>query len=166
MLTPAPFVRAPWRRLPLAAALLTLLYLAACQPAPLELAHQPQAQRWAYADSLSAPFTIADSTRPHRISLRLSLTDDYPFRNLYIRLRLVPPPGARAQSATPELVLQDAFGNWNVERSWRGRYELTTVLNDSARFRPAGAWRLSVVQFTRLDTLPGVAAVSLSIAPH
>ncbi len=145
-------------------ALALLVALSACSQPALELARQPDEARWLYADSLVGSFTVADSTVPHRVVMQLSLTEDYPFRNLYLRLRLQPPTGP-AQVATPEFVLQDAFGNWNVPHSLLRRYELSATLNDSARFRPAGRWTVSVRQYTRLDTLPGVAAVRLTVQP-
>lgn len=144
--------------------LLALLALTACERTTLRSSHQPDGDRWAYADSLVSSFVIDSAAPPQRVRLSLSLTDDYPYRNLYLRLRLLPPRGP-AQTATPELVLQDPYGTWHAERTWRGTYELSTVLNDSATFAP-GPWRLVVQQFTRADTLVGVRAVSLDISPR
>ncbi len=152
------------KRLPVLLAALLLMALTACERVTLRSSHQPDGARWAYADSLVSAFTIDSAAGPQRVRLSLSLTDDYPYRNLYLRLRLVPPRGP-VQTATPELVLQDPYGTWHAERTWGGAYELSTVLNDSATFAP-GPWRLVVQQFTRADTLVGVRSVSLEIRPR
>lgn len=142
-----------------------LVALSSCGGELVRLHHHNAEQRWSVADSLSAEFAVTDSLQPHRLRLNLTLTEDFPYRNLYLRFRLIDPKG-RVQSTTPEFVLQDAYGNWHASRNLAGHYALTAILNDSAVFRPAGAWRLSLMPYTRADTLVGVKEVSFSVEPR
>jgi gliding motility-associated lipoprotein GldH len=146
-------------------ALAVMILLQACTPSLVDTSHSPDDGRWAVGDSLSAGFEVVDTTQAYRLRLSLSLNEDYPYRNLYVRFRLQPPTGA-SQVATPEFVLQDVYGNWNVARTLTGDYSLSAVLNDSAVFRQPGRWQLSLGAYTRSDTLPGVSKVRFEIAPR
>lgn len=146
-------------------ALAVSLLLAGCTPSLVDTSLAPAGGRWAVSDSLSAGFEVVDTTQAYRLRLSLNLTEDYPYRNLYVRFRLQPPNGS-AQVATPEFVLQDVYGNWNVTRTWAGNYALSAVLNDSAVFHKRGQWQVSLGAFTRSDTLPGVSAIRFEIAPR
>jgi gliding motility-associated lipoprotein GldH len=146
-------------------ALAVVLLLQACTQSLVDTSHFPNDGRWAVSDSLGAGFVVADTIQAYRMRLSLSLTEDYPYRNLYVRFRMKPPAGT-GQIATPEFVLQDVYGNWNVARTWTGDYSLSAVLNDSAVFRQPGRWQVSLGAFTRSDTLPGVSKVRFEIAPR
>ncbi len=118
---------------------------------------------WAYGDTLSFVFGMEDTTGTYAMYLRVRHTAAYPYRNLYTEF-LTAYPGGRTVNQVVSLELADATGRSNG--NCRGAAcEVEIPLQAKAVFREQGTYRLSLVQYMRQDSLPGLSQVELVILP-
>lgn len=145
-----------------AAATALVALQAACSGGGLQKEWAIEDGAWQVADSLVEDFTATEAMPLQQIKLGLTLTDKYPYRNLYIKCR-IRTPGGREYTTMPEFLFTDEAGNWLSKRSWQGSYDFEVVVNPGAEFKQPGVYQFCLVQYMRQDTLPGVQAVRFSV---
>lgn len=109
-------------------------------------------------------FEVADSLQPHDIYLDLRHTGDYPFSNIYTFVTLKGPDGGMLVD-TVECMLADPTGRWygaggGFIRSYRKAHVLYKLRN---RFPRKGRYTITLEQAMRMDSLPGIIDVGVSI---
>ena len=136
--------------------------LAACGPNIIYEKETPIPDAaWTYADSLTFDFAIVDTAGIYNLFLDVTHGPDYAYQNLYTRLVTEFPDG-RTLDQTLSLELADKTGRWN------GNCGGTTctariALQEGAYFDLAGEYTLTVHQYMRKASLPGVQAVGLAV---
>jgi gliding motility-associated lipoprotein GldH len=156
--------RLSFRAIDLALTIALGLLLAGCGGERLEEKWSLPEGSWRLNDSLEATFEAKAGYLPQQLTLGLTLTDAYPYRNLYVQFRVRTPKG-REYTTLPQLLLADSLGTWRAKRSWWGTYRFETVLNNAADFPEPGTYHFSLKHYMRQDTLPGVTAVRFSVMP-
>jgi len=121
-------------------------------------------QGWAYGDSLQLAFTLPDTSLPLQLRLAVSVDEDYAFRNLWLKFRLVQPNGKSQPPTQTELVLANELGEWYAEPEW-GVYSFQSVLGRNIQLPDTGAYTLHLKHFMRPDTLAGVRAIQVWVQP-
>ncbi len=115
---------------------------------------------WSYADSLDFVFHITDSSSK-TLRLNFSVTEEYPYKNLYLQFRVIPPEG-NSQSSLSNFILMDAEGKWYVSRSFFGKeYRFSRPIAENLHFPAPGKYTVRVIQFMRDDTLRGITGLKL-----
>lgn len=118
---------------------------------------------WAYADSLRYAFRIDDSTQVYDLHLLVDHTEALPFQNVYVRLTTVFPGGER-RTEVVSLQLAENTGTWLGD--CRGEAcTLDIPIQQGAYFSQVGPYELTLTQYTRRDTLPGVRALTFALQP-
>lgn len=117
-----------------------------------------QASGWTYADSLRFDFEVTDTLRIYNLYLELAHTLAYPYQNLYVRLHTTFPSGQRITEVV-SLELAEKTGVW-LGDCGGSDCELAIPIQQGAYFNQAGAYRLVVEPFMRIDSLPGIQSVS------
>ena len=137
------------------------ILLSACGPEVVYEHDVPLPGAWAYADSVSFDYDIADTSRAYDLRLSLKHTDAFATQNLYTRFVTVYPDGRR-QSEPLSLELADAYGRWLGD--CRGAdCTLEIPLQDSTRFPVPGRYGLVVHQYMRTEAVDGVRGLGLRI---
>lgn len=148
-----------WFRL----ALLLSLVLFACQK---EIGSRRMADdRWLWCDSLTWEYERGRETESVDLLLQLEATEDYPFRNLYVRLWTESgnqPPTASLHN----FIINDVEGYWYADRNlWTGTYRMELPIARTIKLNRGQKLKLTLVHQLRTDTLQGIRRVGLSWRP-
>lgn len=144
------------------ACFLLLCSLAACGPDHLYKNSTPLAAAgWTYRDSTRFEFQVPDTVTRYDIFLDVEYTAEYPFQNLYLKLSTRYPNGKQL-TRVKSIDLFDNQGH-QAGQSAGGHYRLQAALQENAYFNQTGPHTVSVGQYTRRDTLPGMVAMGLLV---
>lgn len=138
-----------------------ILLLAGCGGHLHQQCHTLPQAGWAYTDSLVTQFPALPAGGARSITLDLTLTQDYPWQNLYLKAALVS-AGSRSE-LVPEYALMDSAGAWFVQPDMSGNYTITALLSDSTHLDPTQQYSLVLRQYMRADTLKGIAEVCVQL---
>ncbi len=106
-------------------------------------------------------FDLADTVNAHNVFIDLRHTGDYPFSDLYV-FATVAGPGLPAVRDTVECLLADANGRWYGKGL--GFIKNAHVLYKlNKRFPRAGRYTIRLEQAMRVDPLPAVIDVGISV---
>jgi gliding motility-associated lipoprotein GldH len=147
--------------------LLLLCLLAGCGPSHPVSSHRFDDGFWALSDSVVLSWSLQDTSllnHPGSLRLGLVVAEDYPYQNMWVRIRVQPPTGP-ASERNLQLMLMDAAGNWYGEPEG-GSHRVETSLTDSLRLGQPGQWRFTLKQWMRTDTLQAVEEISLAFRPR
>ena len=121
--------------------------------------------RWLWTDSLVIDYQHNRQDVQQDLMLVLQTTDDYPFRNLYLRL-WVNQDSVAPQSSLHNFIINDVEGYWYAERSfWSSTYQMELPIACNLKLRNGQKLQFSLVHQLRTDTLPGVREVGLAWRP-
>jgi gliding motility-associated lipoprotein GldH len=106
---------------------------------------------WVFEDSLRVGFTISDTSRFYAMRLQLKYHPDFNFENVYTRIQTFFPDGKQI-SQLLSLQLTNERGAWAGKCS---RYvcAVEIPLQEYLLFPAIGNYKLSIAQYTRMDTL-------------
>lgn len=139
-----------------------LLGLTACGPDYLFDETQKIADgQWGYADTLDFTFEIRDTGAVYNLYIDLEHIDTFKFQNVYLKLYTLFPNGKRL-STVRSFDLYDAAGA-GLGKCSGHNCQVRFVLQQNAYFNQAGKYRLTLEQYTRQESLPGVRAVGLMV---
>lgn len=116
---------------------------------------------WAYSDSISFAFTVADTQQLYDLMLDVKHDKDYAWENAYVRIRTVFPNDSTRTDVT-SLELAGATGAWKGHCSGAD-CNVEIPLQRRFRFRLPGTYGLTFVQFMRQDIVPGIRGLGLSV---
>ena len=147
---------------PLSTGLLLLCLLSACGPTVIyEQAKELPAGGWAYADSARFAFNIPETGQAYDLVLQLKHDATFPYQNFYVKLHTGFPSNKRT-SEQISLQLAGDFGAWLGDCSDDVCEQEISILRN-AKFAEAGAYYLTVEQFSREEPLRGVQRVGLMV---
>lgn len=116
---------------------------------------------WTYEDTLKFSFDIADTTAFHEMNLEVTHTDAYPFHNLYVQFHTTFPSGRTEKRVVSlELAKPSGISNGNCSR---GKCTVSIPLQAKAIFKETGTHTLSLEQYMRQPSLPGIASMRLKV---
>jgi len=144
-------------------AAITSMSLSACGP---DFFYQSEKEiadggRWMYRDTVDFAFTVRDTAALYNMFLDVTYADSFPNQNLYLKLYTRFPDGQRI-SKPYSFDLFNALGDSNGDCSGH-RCKLRSVLQQHAFFNQPGEYVITLEQFMRRDSLPGVVAVGLAL---
>ncbi|MCW5922375.1 MAG: gliding motility lipoprotein GldH [Saprospiraceae bacterium] len=116
---------------------------------------------WTYRDTLNFSFTVSDTSQLYNMYADFEHADTFPNQNIYLRLHTRFPDGQRL-SKVRSFDLFDEKGESKGKCSGQ-RCRVRSLLQDNAYFNMAGEYVITLEQFMRSDSLPGVRAVGLYI---
>jgi len=135
----------------------------ACQPeADLEVMLPLPNQSWSYSTAVVIPYHNTDTLRPRQILLRLRHSGDYPYRNLHTLCHLIGPEGDSMVVQT-RTMLSDPQGRWLGQSAMGDMYTISDTMMRDFRFRKQGVYKFRIHQHMRINPVPSVEEVGLSI---
>lgn len=139
-----------------------LTSLVACQSDVVYRAEHPfPAYGWTYRDTVDFTFEVRDTSALYDMTLGFTHRDTFDFQNAYIRLWTRFPDGRRLQ-AMRSVELFDSKGQSRGSCSGHNCL-LEYVLQENTYFNQPGRYVLTLEQFTRQDSLPGLEKIGLVI---
>jgi gliding motility-associated lipoprotein GldH len=116
---------------------------------------------WMYRDTLDFKFTVTDTAALYNMYVDFEHADTFPNQNIYLKLYTHFPDGKRL-SRVRSFDLFNALGESNGKCSG-GKCRVHSLLQDKAYFNRSGEYVITLEQFMRRDSLPGISAVGLVI---
>ena len=110
-------------------------------------------------------FDITDTVSKHDVYIDLRHTGDYPFSNLYLFVDLTGPNGRSARD-TVECLLADPTGRWLGKGTgfvFADRRQAKVLYKLGNRFPAVGRYTMKLEQAMRMDPLPAVIDVGVSV---
>lgn len=116
---------------------------------------------WTYRDTLDFKFTVTDTTELYDMFVDFEHADTFPNQNIYLKLYTRFPDGKRLSRSR-------SFDLFNTQGESTGKCSGGTctthsLLQNSAYFNRPGDYVITLEQFMRRDSLPGVKMVGLAI---
>ncbi len=120
----------------------------------------PQHQ-WLYKDSLSFSFDVPDTFAVYDVQITVKHDNSYPFQNLYTNISTTFPN----QMRVPQILNLDLFDNTGNRLGKTSGNETVykTNIKENAFFNAIGKHTITLEQFTRQDTLPGIESIGITL---
>lgn len=139
-----------------------LIFLVACQGKPI---YQEQLiledAFWTYNESLTFETDIEDVESNYALNLVIDHSDNYPFQNIYLRIKTVF-PDEKITEEQLSIDLAEKSGKWQGKcRS--GSCKIKVYLLESFKFPERGKYQFIFEQYTRSESLEGVNSLALSL---
>lgn len=116
---------------------------------------------WTYRDTLDFKVNITDTAARYDIFLDFRYRDSYASQNLYLKLYTLFPGGLRLHKVT-SFDLFDEKGE-GVGRCSGEECSVRMVLQENAWFDKPGDYVITLEQYTRRDSLPGILSVGMAL---
>jgi len=120
---------------------------------------------WASSFQPSFEFDITDTVSKHDVYIEVRHTGDYPYSDLYLFVDLTG-PGGRTHRDTVECILADPSGRWMGRGTgfiFADRIQAKVLYRLGNRFPASGRYTMKLEQAMRVDPLPSVIDVGVSI---
>ena len=117
--------------------------------------------RWAYADTLDFAFDIRDTASLYNLYVQFEYADTFPNQNIYINFHTRFPSGKRL-SKPLSFDFFDPVGKPAGECSGQ-TCKAQIAIQQKAFFETPGQYIITLEQFGRQDSLPGITQVGLAI---
>ncbi len=115
---------------------------------------------WDQTDTLNFQFEIDDTTVYHDVFMVFRIDNEYPFSNLYSRVKMNGPQGQRI-TELKSYELADKSGKWRG-KSYGGLISFEYPIFKEMEFRK-GKYELQLQQFMRIKSIPGIHDVGIKI---
>ncbi len=116
---------------------------------------------WMYRDTLDFKFSVTDTAELYNMFVDFEHADTFPNQNVYLKLYTRFPDGKRL-SRSRSFDLFNAQGESSGECSG-GQCHVHSLLQENAYFNRPGEYVITLEQFMRRDSLPGMKSVGLVI---
>ncbi len=141
-----------------------LLTLTACQRRTIYTHFQPvPIQGWNQDSVLAYHFTIDDTLSEYNILITLRHTARYPFQNVWMFVQEKQDSNV-LHTDTIEGYMADDYGRWIGKGM--NNYELILLYADNYRFTHSGEYLFTLQQGMRVEWLPGIEDVGLTISKN
>jgi gliding motility-associated lipoprotein GldH len=118
---------------------------------------------WNVSDTLSLSFENTDTAAVYELAFPITVNEDYPFHNLYLRVKLQAPSGDASIIPT-EFVLADPNGSWLSEPSG-DVVPFRLKVPEGIRFSQKGNYTMKLYHFMRDADLCGVEKAGIAVNP-
>lgn len=119
---------------------------------------------WDTAQVLKHEVVVVDTVGAFDFYLNLRIGEDYPFSNIYLFVNTTFPNGSIARD-TVECILADAAGRW-LGTGLGDIRDNKIMFKPKVRFPHAGTYTFALEHGMRVNPLPQVLDVGISIHPH
>lgn len=119
-------------------------------------------QEWPAAIKADIPFDLTDTASLYNIYIVLRHTDAYHFNNMFVRMSVWEPGGAKPATGDYDLTLASNEKGWNGS-AMDDLYDSRILIQPNTRFRKKGTYLIRLEQVMREDPLKSVLSVGLRV---
>lgn len=116
---------------------------------------------WSYDAPALFEFDIQENSDKFNLFLDIDHSTDYPFENLYLRIK-TEFPDQRIALDTLSIELVSNKGSWVGECGSKD-CDLKVFLQEKIKFKDSGLHKISIEQFTRESELKGIKSIAFSV---
>lgn len=116
---------------------------------------------WVRTSPVSYDFDIQDTTTFYEMMLDVKANENYRYQNLYVNIETRFPDG-KTEKDIVSLELGTPGGKWHGQCT-SGSCIVPVQLQQRFKFPQKGNYKISLHQFTRIDTIKDLSALTLSI---
>lgn len=148
--------------IPALAGVLLLIMLVGCGSNGNVVNKTYQAECWPVEDTLTGTFEVNSTSDKFLLYFPVTVTDDYPYYNLFLRTQITSPSGKSGPPEQFEFRLVGPEGNWmNMSTDKKTQFNLEW---DTGRmFLETGTYTVQLYHFMRDQPLCGVREVGVEI---
>ena len=141
-----------------------LISFSACEPSHLAIQEREvPGECWAAADTLHLTFSNQDTSQVYQLYFPITLTEDYPYSNIYLHAIVRAPSGA--ENVLPSRFdLASPDGKWETEVSG-DEIPFTLNLGEGLRFNQIGDYTFRLYHFMRDEPLCGIRKIGMVLDP-
>jgi gliding motility-associated lipoprotein GldH len=142
-----------------------LLVLSGCdQSRVYELDHDLDGHFWRVKEIPTFEFAVTDSTQLYNIYYRVRNSSDYPYARIFVKYSLMDPANKELQSKLVSNYLFDQKSGVPLGSSGIGdKFDHQFLILDKQKFNKTGKFKVTLEQFMRTDTLPGVESIGIRV---
>lgn len=118
---------------------------------------------WDRQAACSFSVAIQDATQAYDFYLVLQYMPDFPYQNLHITYQLQNEHGKLMSTALINHLLFDPKTGKPLGKGWGKKKCLKLPLITNYHFKKPGDYSLALVQFMRIEQLPGIASVGIQL---
>ena len=121
-------------------------------------------RNWKIAQTARFKFQIADTAKKYNLLLNVRNSLDYPYARLFVNYELLAPDSALLSKKMISEFLFDQktgkpFGTSGIGDVYDHQFPLLGNLS----FKKSGEYEMTLQQFMRMDTIPGILAVGIRV---
>lgn len=147
-------------------AILCALFCTACNRQKVIFSQKEEFDQngWAYFDSLRFAFSVVDTMQRYDLTLEVTHDADYAWQNLYVKIKTAFPKDS-VKTDLLSLELSDRAGDW-AGSCGSGKCSVKIPLQTGIRFPSSGDYQLNFIQAMRVDPVPGIHALKLTVSEN
>ncbi len=139
-----------------------LFIFSSCQPDFYFEENKPLGNEgWTYSNKLDYTISIDDTLQLYNIYLNINHSTEYAYQNIYLMIHTKYPSGKTVSEQLP-IDFADKTGQWYGKCN-SDKCKLGVNLQKDAFFNSPGAYTISIEQFMRIDSLPGISDITLML---
>jgi gliding motility-associated lipoprotein GldH len=142
--------------------LLFTLALTSCGPDYIvNQSYEISNSTWTYGDTLNFEIEVKDSLKIYNLFLDIEHSTDFYFHNMYVQIHTAFPSGKRI-SEQVSIELANKAGTWfgNCNEDW---CTISIPIQSGAYFDAIGKHTITLEQYTRKDSLPGIRSIAFKV---
>lgn len=141
------------------------LGLSGCGPQPLFTQNQEIPNKiWERNHTLNFDVEVVDTMKTYDFYLNIRNSGVYPFANIYMFINTEFPNGKSARD-TVECILADGAGRW-LGDGLGDIWDNQILFKKNVRFPSMGVYTFELEQGMRMENLPAIMDVGITIKPH
>jgi gliding motility-associated lipoprotein GldH len=141
---------------------LAALFFTACNEKVLvDTFHELPAEGWAYEQTVTDSFTVANPGHYHAVASNLRVSADYPYANIHLLLTITSPDG-KTVTRKVSVDLAEKSGKW-LGTGLGDIYTFQKSILHRKYFNQKGQYSVTIAQDMRLANLPSVSAAGIRV---
>ena len=144
---------------------LVLSVFMGCGPKGNVVSKTYQTQCWAMEDTLTGTFEVKNVSDKHLMFFPLTVTDDYPYYNLFLRAEIISPSGKKSEPEQLEFRLLDPDGKW-VNDCEGKQCPFALEWGQNRVFEETGTHTVKLYHYMRDQPLCGISQVGVEVTPQ
>jgi gliding motility-associated lipoprotein GldH len=147
----------------LSAAVLLVVWFCGCDGHFAKTEKDLETECWSSSDTLRLSFQNDDTNQVYQLYFPIAITEDYPYRDLYLRAGVKAPSGE-------ENILPSRFDLATLEGEWLSEPSGDEIpfrlnLSDGLRFNQSGEYTISLYHYMRDAEICGVREIGIVVDP-
>ena len=116
---------------------------------------------WTYDNKLDYTIAIDDTLQLYNIYLNINHSTEYAYQNIYLMIHTKYPSGKIVSEQLP-IDFADKTGQWHGKCN-KENCQLGVNLQKDAFFNTPGSYTITIEQYMRIDSLPGISDITLML---
>lgn len=116
---------------------------------------------WSWDDAASFKFHAEDTTMFYDLFLEIETMKDYPYQNLYTKVKTIFPKG----DTTEQILSFDIYNKFGVQNGdcSKDLCQIQFIMQEKFRFKDPGGYIFNINQHLRIDSIQDIKSLTLKL---